>query len=201
MISNPENKQKRIGITGGIASGKTTIAKYISSFKKIKVLNADEIAKQFLLSETKSYKEIIQHFGDRIIDFSSPTQEIQTKLLKEIIFANPTEKIWLENIIHPLVKEKMNNKCMQMNDKCLILEIPLLFEANFTDLCTEIWFIKCSKNTQLKRVMNRDKISEEEAMRIIDSQSNDIDKEKLSDVVISSDEDNQTWQTKINQLI
>ena len=95
----------------------------------------------------------------------------------------------------------MNNKCMQMNDKCLVLEIPLLFEANFTDLCTEIWFIKCSKNTQLKRVMNRDKISEEEARRIIDSQSNDIDKEKLSDVVICSDEDNQTWQTKINQLI
>ena len=201
MISNPEHKQKRIGITGGIASGKTTIANYISNFKKIKVLNADEIAKQFLLSETKSYKEIIQHFGHRIIDCSSPTQEIQTKLLKEIIFANPTEKIWLENIIHPLVKEKMNNKCMQMNDKCLILEIPLLFEANFTDLCTEIWFIKCSKNTQLKRVMNRDKISEEEAMRIIDSQSNDIDKEKLSDVVICSDEDNKTWKTKINQLI
>ena len=201
MISNPEHKQKRIGITGGIASGKTTIAKYISSFKKITVLNADDIAKQFLLSETKSYKKIIQHFGRRIIDCSSPTQEIQTKLLKEIIFANPTEKIWLENIIHPLVKEKMNNKCMQMNDKCLILEIPLLFEANFTDLCTEIWFIKCSKNTQLKRVMNRDKITEEEAMRMIDSQSNDIDKEKLSDVVISSDEDNQTWKTKINQLI
>ena len=152
MISDPEHKQKRIGITGGIASGKTTIAKYISSFKKIKVLNADEIAKQFLLSETKSYKEIIQHFGHRIIDYSSPTQEIQTKLLKEIIFANPTEKIWLENIIHPLVKEKMNNKCMQMNDKCLILEIPLLFEANFTDLCTEIWFIKCSQKMQLKRL-------------------------------------------------
>ena len=139
MISNPEHKQKRIGITGGIASGKSTIANYISNLKKIKVLNADEIAKQFLLSETKSYKEIIKHFGDRIIDCSSPTQEIQTKLLKEIIFANPAEKIWLENIIHPLVKEKMNNKCMQMNDKCLILEIPLLFEANFTDLCTEIW--------------------------------------------------------------
>ena len=174
MISNPENKQKRIGITGGIASGKTTIAKYISSFKKIKVLNADEIAKQFLLSETKSYKEIIQHFGHRIIDYSSPTQEIQTKLLKEIIFANPTEKIWLENIIHPLVKEKMNNKCMQMNDKCLILEIPLLFEANFTDLCTEIWLIKCSQKMQLKRLMNRDKISQKEAWRIINSQSNDI---------------------------
>ena len=201
MNSNPERKQKRIGITGGIASGKTTIANYISNFKKIKVLNADEIAKQFLLSETKSYKEIIKHFGHRIIDYSSPTQEIQTKLLKEIIFANPTEKIWLENIIHPLVKERMKNKCIQMNDKCLILEIPLLFEANFTDLCTEIWFIKCSKNTQLKRVMNRDKISEQEAMRIIDSQSNDIDKEKQSDVVISSDEDNQTWKTKINQLI
>ena len=201
MISNPEHKQKRIGITGGIASGKTTIIKYISSFKKIKVLNADEIAKQFLLSETKSYKEIIQHFGHRIIDCSSPTQEIQTKLLKEIIFANPTEKIWLENIIHPLVKEKMNNKCMQMNDKCLILEIPLLFEANFTDLCTEIWFIKCSQKMQLKRLMNRDKISQEEALKIINSQSNNINKEKLSDVVIQNDVNNEIWKIKINELI
>ena len=201
MIVNLKHKQRRIGLTGGIASGKTTIANYISNFKKIEIIKADEIAKQFLLSETKSYKEIIQHFGHRIIDCSSPTQEIQTKLLKEIIFVNPTEKIWLENLIHPLVKERMKNQSIQMNDKFLILEVPLLFEANFTDLCTEIWFIKCSKNTQLKRVMNRDKISEEEAMRIIDSQSNDIDKEKLSDVVISSDEDNQTWKTKINQLI
>ena len=201
MISNPEHKQKRIGITGGIASGKTTIANYISNFKKIKVLNADEIAKQFLLSETKSYKEIIQHFGHRIIDYSSPTQEIQTKLLKEIIFANPTEKIWLENIIHPLVKEKMNNKCMQMNDKCLILEIPLLFEANFTDLCTEIWFIKCSQKMQLKRLMNRDKITQKEALRIINSQSNDINKEKLSDVVILNDGHNEIWKIQINELI
>ena len=201
MISNPENKQKRIGITGGIASGKTTIAKYISSFKKIKVLNADEIAKQFLLSETKSYKEIIQHFGHRIIDCSSPTQEIQTKLLKEIIFANPTEKIWLENIIHPLVKERIKKKCMQMNDKCLILEIPLLFEANFTDLCTEIWFIKCSQKMQLKRLMNRDKLSQKEALKILNSQSNNINKEKLSDEVILNDENNEIWKIKINELI
>jgi len=201
MISNPEHKQKRIGITGGIASGKTTIIKYISSFKKIKVLNADEIAKQFLLSETKSYKEIIQHFGHSIIDCSSSTQEIQTKLLKEIIFANPTEKIWLENIIHPLVKERMKNKCMQMNDKCLILEIPLLFEANFIDLCTEIWFIKCSQKMQLKRLMNRDKISQKEALKIINSQSNNINKEKLSDAVILNDENNEIWKIKINELI
>ena len=201
MIVNLKHKQRRIGLTGGIASGKTTIANYISNFKKIEIIKADEIAKQFLLSKTKTYKKIIKHFGNEIIDFSSPTKEINTKLLKEIIFKKPTEKIWLENIIHPLVKESIKNKFLRMNNKCLILEIPLLFEARFTDLCTEIWFIKCSKNTQLKRVMNRDKISEEEARRIIDSQSNDIDKEKLSDVVICSDEDNQTWQTKINQLI
>ena len=201
MIIDPGHKQKRIGITGGIASGKSTIANYISNFKKIKVLNADEIAKQFLLSETKSYKKVIQHFGHRIIDCSSPTQEIQTNLLKEIIFTNPTEKIWLENIIHPLVKERMKNKCNQMNDRCLILEIPLLFEAKFTDLCTEIWYIKCSQKMQLKRLMNRDKISQEEALKIINSQSNNINKEKLSDVVIINDGNNEIWKIKINELI
>ncbi len=201
MISHPKHKQKRIGITGGIAAGKTTIAHYISNLKKIEVLNADEIAKQFLLSETKSYKEIIRHFGHRIINSSSPTQEIQTKLLKDIIFTNPTEKIWLENLIHPLVKERMKNKCIQMNDKCLILEIPLLFEANFTDLCTEIWFVKCSQKMQLKRVMNRDKISQKEALKIINSQHNNINKEKLSDAVILNDGNNEIWKTKINELI
>jgi len=201
MISNPKHKQKRIGITGGIASGKTTIANYISNIKKIEVINADEIAKQFLLSETKSYKKIIQHFGHKIVDCSSPTQEIQTKLLKEIIFTNPTEKIWLENLIHPLVKERMKNKCIQMNNKCLILEIPLLFEANFTDLCTEIWFIKCSQKIQLKRLMKRDKISYKEALKIINSQSNDLNKEKLSDAVILNDGNNEFWKTRINELI
>ena len=162
---------------------------------------ADDIAKQFLLSTTKSYKKIIKHFGNEIIDFSSPTKEINTELLKKIIFKKPTEKIWLENLIHPLVKESMKNKFIKTNNKCLILEIPLLFEANFTDLCTEIWFIKCSQKMQLKRLMSRDKISEKEALRIIDSQTNDIDKEKLSDVVIISDDDHQDWKTKVNQLI
>ena len=201
MNINPEHKQRRIGLTGGIASGKTTIGNYISNLKKIEILNADQIAKQFLLSETKSYKKIIKHFGNKIIDSSSPTQEIQTKVLKEIIFKNPTEKIWLENIIHPLVKESIKNQSIEMNAQCLILEIPLIFEANFTDLCTEIWLIKCSQEIQLKRLMNRDKISETEALRIIDSQSNDINKEKLSDVVINNNEDSEIWKRKINQLI
>ena len=201
MIIKLENKQRRIGITGGIASGKTTIANYISNLKKIEIIKADDIAKQFLLPATKSYKKISKHFGNEIIDFSSPRKEIKTKLLKEIIFKKPTEKIWLENIIHPLVKESIQNKILKTNNKCLILEIPLLFEANFTDLCTEIWLVKCSKKMQLNRLMNRDKISEKEGLRIIDSQSNNIDKEKLSDVVICSEEDNQTWKSKINQLI
>ena len=201
MITNPKHKQRRIGITGGIATGKTTIAKYIANLRKIEILDADIIAKQFLFSETKSYKKIVKHFGNRIIDFSSPTKEIQPKLLKEIIFKQPTEKIWLENIIHPLVKESMKNQYIKMNNKCLILEIPLLFEANFTDLCTEIWFIKCSQKIQLKRLMTRDNISKEEALRIIDSQANNIDKEKLSNEVISTDSDNDIWKTKINKLI
>ena len=201
MINNPKHQQRRIGLTGGIASGKTLIAKYISNLKKIEILDADEIAKQFLLSETKSYKKIIEHFGKSIIDFSSPKLEIQAKLLKEIIFNKPTEKIWLENIIHPLVKERMRDKCMSMNNTCLILEIPLLFEANFTDLCTEIWFIKCSQKMQLKRLMNRDKISQKEALKIINSQSNNINKEKLSDAVILNDENNEIWKIKINELI
>ena len=201
MTINPVHKQRRIGLTGGIASGKSTIAKYIFNFKKIEIIYADKIAKQFLLSGTKSYKKIIKHFGREIIDSSSPKQEIETKLLKEIIFKNPAEKIWLESFIHPLVKENIKNRYIKTDNKCLVLEIPLLFEANFTDLCTEIWLIKCSQKIQLKRLMNRDKISQKEALKIINSQSNKINKEKLSDAVILNDGNNELWKIQINELI
>ena len=151
---NLPKTQRRIGLTGGIATGKSTIAKYIKDFKNIEILDADIFSKELLVRGTKSYEKIIEHFSDEITEKYKSSKEINTKKLKTIIFNNQSERLWLEELLHPLIREKMINKCYELkNKKILLLVIPLLFEAKFNDLCTEIWLVKCSKKRQIKRLM------------------------------------------------
>ena len=204
MISQKRlfSNQRRIGLTGGIASGKTTIANYLNKKKDIKILDADEYARKYLKNGTETYRQIITHFGKQIIDRTSPENIINKNLLKKIIFNNSLERKWLENLLHPLIKKKMETECKKLSsEKTLLLVIPLLFEAGFEDLCTEIWLVKCPKSIQLERLKIRDKISEKEAKKIINLQSNYIDKEIKSNVIIENDEGQNKWQKQIKNLI
>tara|TARA_B100000131_G_scaffold127147_1_gene124153 strand:+ start:1469 stop:2083 length:615 start_codon:yes stop_codon:yes gene_type:complete len=195
-------QQRRIGLTGGIASGKSTISKYISEEKKIKVLDADNYAKQLIIPGKNSYKKIIEHYGPKIINKESIINEINTSKLKNIIFNNHHEKIWLENLLHPLIKNQMANDCLKFKEKTtLILEIPLLFEANFNDLCTEIWLVKCSENIQRERLMQRDKLNKSEAGKLISSQMSNEEKEKRADIVLVNENNINPWKFEVDQLI
>ena len=195
--------QKRIGLTGNIASGKSTIARYIADSKNLKILNADNYSKEILNNRSETYKKIINYFGNEILDQSSKGERINFKSLKKIIFNNEYKRKWIEKILHPLIKQKMVEDCIRYkNHKLLILEIPLLFEAKFESLCTEIWLIKCSRENQIERLINRDKISREEAERIINIQSNDIKKDERSNIVLENNEqDKLELLKKIKQLI
>ena len=206
MMSITDNlsiTQKRIGLTGNIASGKSTIAKYIAGRKKLKVLNADNYSKEFLNNGSEVYEKIINYFGNAILDPSSTSQRINFKILKKIIFNDAKKRKWIENTLHPLIKRKMVEDCIKYkNDKVLILEIPLLFEAKFESICTEIWLIKCSRENQIQRLINRDKISREEAERIINIQSNNIKKEEKSKIILENNENDKVELfRKINKLI
>ena len=194
--------QRRIGLTGGIASGKSTIARYISQNQKIKILDADIYSKSFLIPGTKSYHQIIRYFGKGIIDNQSSKQNINNNKLRKIIIDNPIERKWLENFLHPLIKEKMIKECISLEEKrILVLVIPLLFEAKFEDLCTEIWIVKCSKKIQQRRLIERDKVSAKEAEKMIDIQLSFVEKENKSDVILNNENDMKIWQDKINELI
>ena len=204
MISkeNLVSTQRRIGLTGGIASGKTTIANYISSSKNIALLDADHFSRELIVSGTKAYKTIISQFGNSIINDETPSKEINRKKLKKIIFQYPNKKIWLENLLHPLIKEKMINQCQYLKQKkVLLLVIPLLFEANFIDLCTEIWIVRCSKKVQMKRLIARDKISQMEAQKIIDTQMDLTIKEKENYIFLNNENDKGIWQQQIKKLL
>ena len=196
------NNQRRIGLTGGIASGKSTITNYIRINKKIPILDADNLSRQLIKPNTFGYKKILDHFGNQIIDKYSPEKAINKKLLRNIIFENANDREWIQNLLHPLIKEKMIAGCNKYkNNEIILLAIPLLFEAKFEDICTEIWLVKCSEDQQIQRLVRRDKISEEEARKIIKLQLTLEAKTELSDVILDNSDDKNRWREKVKDLI
>ena len=172
IIQRLNNNQRRIGLTGGIASGKSTITNYIRKHKNIPILDADNLSRELIEPNTYGYKRILDYFGNKIIDNTTNREkQINRKLLRNIIFKNSESKEWIEKLLHPLIKEKMIEECSQYkNNQTIIMVIPLLFEANFESICNEIWLVKCPRELQKKRLITRDKISEKEACEMINFQ-------------------------------
>ena len=195
--------QRRIGLTGGIASGKSTITTYIKKNKNIPILDADILSRELVRPNTEIYAKILEYFGNQIIDNQNNSSKlINRKLLRKIIFKHPASKEWIEKLLHPLIKEKMIEKCNQFkNNQTILMVIPLLFEAKFEDICTEIWLIKCPREQQKKRLMARDQISEKEADETINLQLNFEEKRKLSDIILDNSDEQNKWINTIRELL
>ena len=203
ILQKLKNNQRRIGLTGGIASGKSTITNFIREHTSIPIIDADNLSRELIKPNTYGYKKILDYFGNQIINNKNNSgKSINRKLLKNIIFNNSESKEWIEKLLHPLVKEKMVEQCSQYyNNQTILLVIPLLFEAKFEDICTEIWLVKCPKKLQKKRLIKRDKISEKEANKSINLQLSFAEKRKLSDVILDNSEDQNKWINTIKKLI
>ena len=108
ILQKSKNNQRRIGLTGGIAIGKTTITNYIREHKNIPILDADNFSRELIKPNTYGYKKILDYFGNKIIDNKNNSEmEINRKLLRKIIFKHSESKEWIEKLLHPLIKEKM----------------------------------------------------------------------------------------------
>ena len=203
ILQLSKNNQRRIGLTGGIASGKTTITNYIRTHKKIPILDADNLSRELIKPNTYGYKKILDYFGNQIIDNKNNSERaINRKHLRKIIFKHPESKEWIEKLLHPLIKEKMIEECSQYkNNQTIMLVIPLLFEAKFEDICTEIWLVKCPKEIQKKRLITRDKISEKEAYELINFQLSFEEKSKFSDIILDNSDDQNKWINTIKELL
>ena len=202
IIRNLKNNQRRIGLTGGIVSGKSTITNYIRKNKSIPILDADNLSKELIKPNTIGYKQILSYFGNQIIDKYSSEKTINRNLLKKIIFEDAKHRKWIQKLLHPLIKEKMVEECIQYKDnQIILLVIPLLFEAKFEDICTEIWLVKCPKEVQKTRLIKRDNISEKEALNIINLQLGFEEKTKFSNVILDNSDNQNQWIHKISKLI
>ena len=197
-----KGKQRRIGITGGIASGKTTIGNFLFQAKKWPILDADLYAHEALSAESQIAKKVLLRYGSKIIQNSSKNDQIiNRKALAKIVFQNDIEKDWLEGIIHPFVNKRIEEELEKLkSNSIVILIIPLLFEKNYTGLCSEICYIDCPRNMQLKRLQSRDKLSLEEANQRIDGQWDNALKKQFSDHIITNANNDETWKMQLKKL-
>ena len=151
--------QRRIGLTGGIASGKSTAGRWLAA-RGLPVLDADVYAREALAAGSPGAAAVLQHFGERV----SAGTGIDRAALGQIVFSDGAERRWLEQLVHPLVRQRFDDALEQLSGApVLVLMVPLLFEAGLEGLCSEVWLVDCDEEQQLSRLMARDQLSAADA--------------------------------------
>jgi len=156
-----------IGLTGGIATGKSTVSHYLEQKYHLPILDADIYARQAVELNSPILKAIYQRYGDGI---KLADGNLNRQVLAEIIFNQPSEKVWLESQIHPYVRAKFTSVLANLIEPIIVLVIPLLFEAKMTDLVNEIWVVSCPETIQIERLQNRDSLTTQQAISRIQNQ-------------------------------
>lgn len=172
-----------IGLTGGIGTGKTTVSNYLAHRYQLPVLDADIYAREAVQINSPVLSKIFERYGSGV---QLPDGSLNRKSLGSIVFSNPDERKWLEQQIHPYVRSRFQSEVSTLVDPRVVLVVPLLFEANMTDLVTEIWVVSCSPEQQLRRMMERDRLSLEEAIARLNSQLPLEEKVTRADVVLDN---------------
>ena len=172
-----------IGLTGGIATGKTTVANYLANSYNLPILDADVYAREAVAVDSPLFKQIVKRYGEKVL---LPDGTLNRSKLGEIIFNSEEERLWIDNLIHPYVGDRLVVGIKETSVDTLVLVVPLLFEAGMTDLVTEIWVVSCSPKQQLERLMERNQFTLEQAQARISSQMSLKDKIKKADIVLDN---------------
>ena len=156
-----------VGLTGGIASGKTTISNLFAELG-VPVVDSDVISRKLLEPGELAFDQVCAHFGDRII---KPDGEIDRSRLRAIVFNHRDEKSWLETMLHPLIFQRSHDAIVAHSAaKYVLVVIPLLFETNFQSLVDRILVVDCPAEQQIERLIKRDQIDEALARKMLSQQ-------------------------------
>jgi dephospho-CoA kinase len=175
-----------IGLTGGLGMGKTTVSDYLQDIHGLPVLDADIYARQAVEPGSQVLTKIVERYGASVL---LPTAELDRTRLGEIVFNNAPERLWLEQQIHPYVRDRLEAGLRQIaaqGKTIAVLVIPLLFEARMTDLVTEIWVVHSPDGQQVERLQRRDQLSLEQIRARINSQMPIEKKIEQADVVLDN---------------
>ena len=177
---------KLVGLTGGIASGKSAVAAILRRLGAA-IINADDLSREVVHPGQDAWKEIIDAFGPNILH---EDKTLDRRKLRQIVFENPEARKKLEAIIHPRVRALAERKISELaaaGSSIIVYEVPLLFENQIHLWLRPVIVVACKIETQKKRLLERDHLTELEAQRHLDAQMSLEDKRKLADYVIEND--------------
>lgn len=190
---------KVIGLTGGIASGKSTVSELLTAFG-FKVVDADTAAREAVAKGTPGIEKVREVFGDEAIDDNG---EMDRKYMGDLVFNYPGERIKLNEIVHPIVREIMEEKKQQFlkEGHNVIMDIPLLYENELQDTVDEVWLVYTSESIQIDRLMERNDLTQEEAKARVYSQISIDKKSRMADHVIDNLGDKLELKQNLERLL
>ncbi len=186
--------QRRIGLTGGIASGKSTVGRLLAE-RGLPVLDADVYAREALAPGSPGAAAVLERYGPQVVLAGAATRALAGEpepaldraSLGRIVFSDAAELRWLEQLVHPLVRLRFAAELERLQDEpAVVLMIPLLFEAGLEGLCSEVWLVDCDEDQQLQRLMDRDQLSEADARARLAAQWPLARKRALATVVLDN---------------
>ncbi|WP_462331541.1 dephospho-CoA kinase [Schwartzia sp. (in: firmicutes)] len=188
-----------IGLTGGIASGKSTVSCRLHDLYGAEILDADAAAYRISEPDAPLWRLFVERYGKEKALLGDGT--LNRAAIGEIVFANPEERKWLDSVSHPLVKEeilKQLEECKRKGVSTVVLDTPLLYEAGWETLADCVWVVYVSPETQMKRLMERNHLTEQLARDRIASQMPLSEKKARADVVIDNDGDIESTYAQID---
>lgn len=186
-----------IGLTGGIASGKTTVANLFQQQFGIDIVDADIVAREAVEPESAGLKQIVQRYGAAILLDDGTLNRAQ---LRDIIFADPNEKQWLDALLHPMIRQRMLEQLDNTTTPYALLVIPLMAENNLQTLANRVLVVDVDESSQIERTMLRDGISQQQAQSIVNSQATRAQRLAIADDVIKNHSKNQQLLYQITEL-
>jgi dephospho-CoA kinase len=175
----------RIGLTGGIASGKSTVAEKFSRLGA-RIIDADAISHELTQKNHPNVERIVHHFGDHFLTHEG---ELDRKKMREHISLDKEANLWLKNLLHPQIQAQLMTQSFSSTSSYCLLVIPLLAESTYDYQLDRICVVDCPESAQLERLVNRDHLCEQEAKRILHMQASRDQRLAIADDVILNNGD------------
>lgn len=194
MSSNPSNFV--VGLTGGIGSGKTTVANLFAELG-IELVDTDLIAREIVEPGQPALIQIAEHFGTDLI---TPDGNLDRAKLRQQVFADPEQRSWLEQLTHPLIRQLTLQRLQQARSNYVILVSPLLLETNQHLLCHHLLIVDVPESVQIDRTVQRDSNSQQQVEAIIAAQCDRQQRLDRADSLIDNTQPQPTLAARVGQL-
>mgnify|MGYP000128403474 CR=1 FL=1 len=172
-----------VGLTGGIGSGKSTVAQHFIELG-VACIDADQTAREVVQPGTTALKAISEHFGESILLTDG---SLDRRQLRDKVFADEQARQWLNDLLHPLIRQRMLQQCQETIGPYCILMVPLLFESGrFAGLCQRVLVVDCPEQVQIERVRQRSGLAAEQVVAIMAAQLSRADRLARADDVIDN---------------